>query len=123
MNESLRSLEGFKEIKDTFYKLHPMAQDDGGLGMVDSENKIPQALKDLMSKIAERTMKGQLSTLISIPMPAYIHLDMTHLNLQQNDCMFSNFLTQAASMQDPVERMKKLVAFCVAGLFVNPTIT
>ena len=48
MNEALRELKDLKEIKGTFFKLHPLAVDEGGMGLRDEENKIPQALKELM---------------------------------------------------------------------------
>mmetsp|Transcript_17264 Transcript_17264/g.26639 ORF Transcript_17264/g.26639 Transcript_17264/m.26639 type:complete len:119 (+) Transcript_17264:103-459(+) len=91
--------------------------------MTDDKNIMIQALKDVIAKLAERALKGQISSLISIPTPAYIHVELSHLNMQQNDCTFAPFLTKAAQEPKPLERIKHIVAFVIAGIFPNPTIT
>jgi len=47
---------------------------------------------------------------------------MSHLNLQQSDMTFSPYLMKAANESDSVERMKWIIAYYVAGHYINPTI-
>ena len=47
---------------------------------------------------------------------------MSHLNLQQSDMTFCHYLMKAANESDPVERMKWIIAYYVAGHYINPTI-
>lgn len=59
---------------------------------------------------------------MSTPAPSQIHDTMSHLNLQQSDMTFSPYLMKAANESDPVERMKWIIAYYVAGHYINPTI-
>jgi len=83
--ESLDKIEGFTQIEGTDFKLHPLAFKEGGMHMKDEGNIIPKAVKEVLSKIAAKTMKGEVTSLINIPTPAYIHYPASHLNLQCND--------------------------------------
>lgn len=123
MDETLSKIEGqFQNIQGTDLKLHPLAVKSGGLVMKDERNIIPKAVKDVLAQIAKKTMKGEVTSLISIPAPAYIHYPASHLNLQANDLLFCNYLTQAAQVNDPLERIKYLIACDIAGIFPNPTL-
>lgn len=60
---------------------------------------------------------------MATPAPAYIHdAQSSHLNLQQREMTYCTFLTKAANESDPVERMKFIVAYFIAGVYINQTI-
>jgi hypothetical protein len=119
--ESLSSIEGFTDIEGTEFKLHPLATPEGGLIMKDEGGIIPKAVKEVLAKVAQKTLKGEVTSLISIPAPAYIHCPISHLNLAANDLIFCPLITKAAQIKDPVERIKYIVASEVAAIFPNPT--
>lgn len=69
-------------MEGTEFFVHPQATSDkGGFYMKDDGGLIPAAIKDLASKIAEKTMKGELAETYRIPMPSFIHMHISQLNL------------------------------------------
>ena len=90
MEESIyRPLE-WKPLEGTEFLVHPQSNSEkGGFYMKDEGGIIPAAIKDITGKIAERTMKGELAEMHRIPMPSFIHMHISQLNLQQNDMLNS----------------------------------
>jgi hypothetical protein len=41
----------------------------------------------------------------------------------RNDCTYGQELTLAAAEKDPVKRMKHIIKFLIAGLYINPTMS
>jgi hypothetical protein len=52
-------------------------------------------VKEVARKITEKALRGQISDMVGIPTPAYIHHHTSHLNLQQNDVTQCRFLSSA----------------------------
>ena len=62
------------DLPNTEFKLHPDADlDKGGLLMKDPDNIIPQAFKDIASKIGKNMVKGQITDISKTPAPSYLH--------------------------------------------------
>jgi len=45
------------------------------------------------------------------------------LQLQANDMMYCHYLNQAAKTQDILERMRLIIAYYIAALWRNPSVT
>lgn len=104
--QDLEEIGEYLPLEKTDFKLHPQACASGGITTSDNEGIIASAVKEIAKKIAEKAMRGQISDMIGIPAPAYIHHHTSHLNLVQNDMTQCNFLLKAFQESDPVERMK-----------------
>jgi len=64
--------------------------------------------------------KLEFVNLLKTPAPAYMHYPRTYLESAAIDCSFaSTFLSKAAETTDPVERMKNIVCFYIAGNHIN----
>jgi hypothetical protein len=58
---------------------HRLAHPKGGINLYDEGNVSMTAFKDLMGKIAKKIVKAQLTDLLRITAPAYIHYPRTYL--------------------------------------------
>ena len=78
----------------------------------DEGNIIPQAFKEILSKLGKKIVKGEFQDLLKNPAPAYVHSPLTYLESAANDVSYcSPLLKLAADTHDPIERMK----YCVAN--------
>ena len=94
----------------------------GGIKIVDEGSIFPAAAKDVASKIAAKTLKGEIGDVLKVPTPAQVHHPGSHLTLKMNESSFVNYLTTAASVADTTERMKLVIAFFTCNFFINPTL-
>ena len=115
-------LGAFGEIPDTDFKLHPLYHKDGGIYMHDKEGLIVDAVKSMIKKLASLAVSGKVSDMFSVATPVAIHTHLSHLNLAANDMTYGNMLTKAASMDDPVDRMKQVAMFGLAAHSINPSL-
>ena len=90
--------------------------------MIDEDGIVASAFKEISMKIAKRIAKGQIGDVASIPAPSYVHHYLSHLGLIKNDFTQVKYLRKAATISDPVERMKQVITFFVAGHYMNPTL-
>jgi len=111
-----------KEIEGLEHKVHPAAGADGGLDIIDDDNIMMMAFKEIGVKIAARVAKGQLGDISKIPSPSYIHHYISHHGLVKNDMTHVNFLNKAAATSDSVERMQHVISWFIANHFINPTL-
>ena len=104
------------------YGRHPLANPKGGLLLQDEENVVPRAFKEFMSKVAKKILKADLSDMLKTPAPAYVHHPRTYLEGACYDLSFAaKYLTQAAKEEDPMERLRLIMVFYLAGQHINPT--
>jgi len=106
------------------FMLHPDANvEKGGFELKDEDGIMPAAFKNIAKKVAERVSKGQISDIGKIPAPSYIHHYFSHCRLVTNDMTNNcNYLTKAAKIEDPLERMKLVVTNFISSHFINPTL-
>ena len=89
--------------------------------MKDEEGVVPAAIKEIAARVAKSVVKGQIADISKSPTPAYLHHCITQLGLIKNDLSYSRkWLKAAANEKDPVERMKKVIAFYMAPHTINP---
>jgi Oxysterol-binding protein len=101
-----------------------MAHPKGGIQMLDEGGVIPMAVKELMSRVSAKMMKGDFSDILKTPAPAYMHVDRTYVEGAAADLIWSsNYLTRAAKTQDPIERLRLVITSYLAGNHVTPSDT
>ena len=121
--KDLEEYGAYLPLENTEFKLHPWACTSGGITTSDTEGVISSALKEIGQKIAEKALRGQITEMVGIPAPAYVHHHTSHLNLQQNDMTQCHFLLKAFAESDPLERLKLVMAYYISGQYVSATIT
>ena len=121
--QPLTEIGPYLPLENTEYKLHPWACASGGLVSADKEGIIAAAVKEVAKKIGQKALRGEISDMIGIPAPSYIHHPTSHLNLQMNDVTQCRFLLDAYKQTDPVERMKCILAFYISGQYISSTVT
>lgn len=94
----------------------------GGVQMKDPEGICPQAVKDILKKVAGKIVTGKLADMSTIAQPAYLHHHITQHHLNKNDMSFNGELKKAANTNDVVERMKHILKFLIAPNFINPSL-
>lgn len=97
-------------------KRHPLAHPKGGMALTDEGGIIPQAAKDILSKVANKLIKVQFSDILKISGPAFIHSPLSYLEcaaMDMRNCQ--RFLTRAAETRDPITRLKLITCMYVAG--------
>ena len=100
---------------------HHLANPKGGMLLQDEDNVVPRAFKDFMSKVAKKILKADLSDILKTPAPAYVHHPRTYLEGACYDLSFAaKFLTQAALEENPMERLRLIMTFYLAGQHINP---
>jgi hypothetical protein len=108
------------EVSAKSYPRHTQAHPNGGLILLDEGNIMGSALKDIFGKLAKKMAKGQFGDLLKSPAPAYIHYHRTYLESCSIDMSYASLhLNKAAACEDPVERMKWVIACYVAGNHIN----
>lgn len=91
--------------------------------MRDDEGVVPASIKEILKKVASQLIKGKFADVTRTPSPAYLHHPYTNMGLCKNDLSNSaKSIKKAASLTDPVERMKALVVYYVQSQFINSTI-
>lgn len=80
--------------------------------------------KDYAGKIAKKIVTGQLQDILRTPAPAFIHYPRTYLEGACMDLSYSSiYVTKAAEVTDPLERLKLIISMYVGGQHINPTDT
>ena len=74
----------------------------GGMQMKDPEGIVPQAVKDILKKVAGKIVTGKLADMSTIAQPAYLHHYITQHHLNKNDMSFACELKKAANTNDVV---------------------
>lgn len=112
-----------KELKGCEYKVHPDTHlEKGGILIRDEAKIIPAAFKEIANKVASQLAKGKITNLSKTPAPAYLHHYFTHQHMLANDIINVHHLRKAATLTDPVERLKLLIQFFMTSHFINPTL-
>lgn len=89
--------------------------------LIDEGGIIPAATKEILSKIASKVIKAQLSDILKMSAPALIHCPATYLECCANDMRNSGrFLTKAAETKDPIERLKYITCLYIGGQHISP---
>ena len=103
---------------------HRLGHPKGGLMLIDEGNIIPEAAKDIMSKVANKLLKMEFSDLLKQSAPAFLHTNHTYMELAALDCGYaSKYLNRAADTKDPIERLKLVICMYVGGHHISPEIT
>ncbi|CDW73094.1 UNKNOWN [Stylonychia lemnae] len=114
-----QSGEGQAQEENQFPR-HRLAHKNGGIVLIDEGNVIPQAFKELLSKIGKKILKGEFSDLLKTPAPAYMHYPRTYLQGSAKDLSLAPlYFKKAAEATDPIERLKWVVATYIGGHHIN----
>ena len=101
-----------------------MANPKGGINLLDETGVIPGAIKDIAGKVTSKLIKGDFSDILKITTPAVVHVERTYVEQAAADQIWcSSLLTKAAECQDPIERLKYVSAYYLAGNHISPAFT
>ena len=101
---------------------HRIANPKGGIQLLDPTGVIPGAVKDIAGKVASKLVKGDISDMLKISAPAIVHVERTYVEGAAADQIWSSrLLTKAAECQDPIERLKWVSAYYLAGNHISPS--
>jgi hypothetical protein len=106
----------------TTYTRHEKCHPNGGIHLKDDPNStvsVRSVILNLIKSFGSKLKEGKVFDLLKVSRPACISYPRTYLECVAHDLIYTNLLDKAASCQDPVQRMKYLVAFFVAGLHRN----
>jgi len=60
------NVEDFKDLQETNYKLHPLADPEGGIWMYDKDEVIVSAVKKVVRELTSKAINGKFTNLFSI---------------------------------------------------------
>jgi hypothetical protein len=116
----MNNIEKFDKTKK--YPRHEKCHTQGGVFLKDEEgtsvNKT-DILLNLLKSVGSKLKEGKILDLLKISRPAILSAPKTYLECIANDFANTKFLERAAATEDPVLRLKLVVAFTVAGLHRN----
>lgn len=116
------STEKFDRTKA--YTRHTKAHVQGGVLLKDEEgtgvNK-RDIMLNLLKSVGSKLKEGKILDLLKISRPAVLSAPKTYLECIAGDLFHTKFLDRAAATQDPVLRMKNVIAFTLSGLCRNIT--
>eukprot|EP00347_Sterkiella_histriomuscorum_P017855 403347716 len=102
------------------YQRHKLAHANGGLILLDEGNIIPQAFKEILSKLGKKMMKGEFQDMMKTPAPAYMHYPRTYLEGSAVDLSLApKYFKQASESIGALERLKWVVATYIGGHHIN----
>jgi len=105
------------------YPRHAKAYVQGGIHLkedADSGVNTRDVLLNLIKSVGGKLKEGKILDLLKISRPAIISYPKTYLECMAGDFIYTEFLSKAAEATDPIERLKYITAFYIAGLHVNP---
>jgi len=106
------------------YPRHAKSYAQGGILLKEEEGSgvnTRDVLLNLIKSVGGKLKEGKILDLLKISRPAIISYPRTYLECIAGDFVYTEFLNKAAEATDPIERLKYIVAFYIAGLHVNPT--
>lgn len=102
---------------------HPLAHPKGGIILRDEEGISSKAFKEMVSKITKKLVNADFGDILKISAPAYTHHPRSYLEGACYDLSYSaRFLTSAAKIDDPIERLKLIICMYVGGHHINPEV-
>lgn len=115
--DASRGAGGSSEFHPKSYMQSMVRTSTGGLKLIDKEvaKKQGGVLKEVIKSAGAKILEGKSAVSLSLP----VRIFEPRTNLERVTDMFlygPTFLTLAAEQTDPVERLKYVVAFAVAGL-------
>jgi len=114
------NIEKFDRTKT--YTRHTKAHTQGGVLLKDEEgtgvNK-RDVLLNLLKSVGSKIKEGKILDLLKISRPALLSAPKTYLECIAGDLCHTKFLDNAAATEDPITRLKNVVAFTIAGLSRN----
>jgi len=104
------------QLNQTEWERLPEAAPTGGWRVLDQEIIAEQrgVVWELIKQLGQTITQG--ASLTSIAIPVRIAEPRSYLELATDGWCYSDFLKKAAASDDPVERMKYVVTFVIAGL-------
>jgi hypothetical protein len=117
----ISDLEKFESSKK--YPRHGKAYAQGGIFLKEEEGStvnVRDVFLGIMKSVGSKLKDGKLLDLLKISRPAIISYPRTYLECIAIDFIHTKFLDKAAAAQDPVQRLKYVVAFFMAAFHRNP---
>lgn len=116
------STEKFDRTKA--YTRHTKAHVQGGVLLKDDEasavNK-SDVMLGLLKSVGSKLKEGKIMDLLKISRPALLSAPKTYLQCVAGDLFHTKFLDKAAATEDPILRLKNVIAFTMSGLCRNIT--
>jgi len=104
------------------YPRHEKCYSTGGVHLKDDPDStvsIRSVVLNLVKSFGSKLKEGKVFDLLKVSRPAIVSYPRTYLECVAHDLVYTELLDQAAATEDPVKRMKYIVAFFIAGLHRN----
>jgi len=114
------SVEKFDRTKT--YTRHPKAHVQGGVLLKDDEDVAVNkrdVMLNVLKSVGSKLKEGKIMDLLKISRPALLSAPKTYLECIAGDLFHTKFLNKAAATEDPLLRLKYVVAFTMSGLCKN----
>jgi len=114
------NIEKFDATKP--YPRHKNAYSTGGVHLKEEEGSTVNTrdiVLNLVKTMGAKLKEGKILDLLKVSRPALISYPRTYLECVAGDVLYTKLLDKAAACEDPLERMKYVVAFTMAGLHRN----
>jgi hypothetical protein len=118
----MMNVEKFDKTKT--YTRHAKCHPQGGVFLKDEEGSTVNkrdVMLNLLKSVGSKLKEGKILDLLKISRPAVLSAPRTYLECIAGDLAQTKFLDKAAATEDPVLRLKYVVAFAMAGLHRNTT--
>lgn len=105
-----------------FYPRHKNAYSTGGVHLKEEEGSTVNTrdiVVNLIKTVGSKLKEGKILDLLKVSRPAIISFPRTYLECVAGDVLYTQLLDKAATCENPVERLKHIVAFVMAGLHRN----
>jgi hypothetical protein len=104
------------------YPRHEKSYTNGGVHLKDDPDStvsVRAVIVNLIKSFGSKLKEGKVFDLLKVSRPAIVSYPRTYLECVAHDLIYTELLDKAAATEDPVKRMKYLVAFFIAGLHRN----
>jgi hypothetical protein len=90
------------------------ARPEGGIVVKDESNMITNIAKDIMKTFGKNLVQGNISNMLKIRTPAYVHSDKSYLDcIKYEFCLLEKMLyhcQEQGCLESPFERIKYITA-------------
>jgi len=104
----------------TKYTRHARSHPKGGVHLTEQAGKVKEVGLSILKTMGVKIKEEGVFDVLKMSRPAIISYPKTYLQCVAGDFYNTRYLTKAAELTDPLERMKNVICFFLSGIGRNP---